>query len=370
MNTRLQVEHCVTEQVFGLDLVEWQLRIAAGERLPFAQETLVPQGHAIEARVCAEDPARDFAPSVGRLGRARWPEAVPGVRVDAGFEQGDEVPSQYDSLLGKVIGAGADRPAALAALAAGLAELRLAGVASNAGWLAAAVAEPSFQAGGVSTRFVHEHGAGLGATPAPGSVEFAAAAIAAAGLDVPPAPLASPWAARDAFRVDLPARQEVTLRHGDVDHVVALTRDGGAFRLAVGSREASVRVAQGADGASLVVDGVRRPVEVYRDGAQLAVWRGAVRFDFRVIDPRAVDVESAAHEGELIARLPGTVVAVAVNVGQRVAAGETLMVLEAMKMEHSVLAPRAGTVTRVHYQRGDRVTEGAVLVDLAEAEAG
>jgi 3-methylcrotonyl-CoA carboxylase alpha subunit len=364
MNTRLQVEHCVTEQVFGIDLVEWQLRIAAGERLPFAQDALEPAGHAIEARVCAEDPARDFAPSVGRLGLACWPDAVPQVRVDAGFEQGDEVPSHYDSLLGKVIGYGADRAAALAALAAGLAKLRLAGVASNAGWLAAAVGAPSFQAGGVSTRFVQEHGAQLGAPPSPGMAEFAAAACEAAGLLAPPPPLASPWESRDAFRVNLPARQDVTLRHGEVDHRLALTREGVAYRLAVDGSEARVVIERGADGASLEVDGVRVPSLAWREGAQLSVWRGAARFDFRIVDPRAVDVQSAAHEGELIARLPGTVVAVAVAVGQAVAAGETLMVLEAMKMEHSVLAPRAGTVSRIHFQRGDRVPEGAVLVDL------
>ncbi|MBS0395816.1 MAG: ATP-grasp domain-containing protein, partial [Proteobacteria bacterium] len=140
MNTRLQVEHCVTEEILGLDLVEWQLRIAAGEPLPFAQQELAARGHAIEVRVCAEDPTAGFVPSAGRLTAVRWPERVAGVRVDAGFSAGDEVTSHYDSLLGKVVGRGADRAAAIAAVGRGLAALRIAGVATNAAWLAEALA--------------------------------------------------------------------------------------------------------------------------------------------------------------------------------------------------------------------------------------
>ncbi|HXQ31200.1 MAG TPA: biotin carboxylase N-terminal domain-containing protein [Steroidobacteraceae bacterium] len=371
MNTRLQVEHCVTEEILGLDLVEWQLRIAAGEALPFSQQVLVPRGHAIEARVCAEDPANDFAPSAGRLVHARWPEHVAGVRVDAGFEAGDSVSSHYDSLLGKVIGRGADRGEALAALSRGLQSLRIVGVTTNTGWLAQALEVPAFERGELSTRFLAEHGERLAAPVTPTAQELALGALAVVAIPDPAPPLQpSPWDARDAFRLNLPAAQCWVLRAGGADHSVEIVRQATGWRVRALGSEQHYEIATAGDGLDVVTGGVRRHLDIFRSGDRLSLWRGATRLDLEVVDPRHVEARASVHEGELVARLPGTVVAVPVTVGEAVAAGAALMVLEAMKMEHAVIAPRAGIVTRIHFAQGDRVPEGAVLVELSEAAPG
>ena len=366
MNTRLQVEHCVTEEILGLDLVEWQLRIAAGEALPFTQAQLVPRGHAIEVRVCAEDPALGFVPSAGRLAHARWPYRLPGVRVDAGFDEGDEVPSHYDSLLGKIVGRGADRIAAIDALARGLAALRVVGVATNAAWLEGALGERDFRDAKLSTRFVTEHGERLAQAPTPSAEELAVVALIAAAAGEPALAGDSPWQTRDAFRLNLPAAQSWLLRVAGNEYPVTLRHAADGWQATVLGQTLGYAVEASVDGLRLVTPSGRRHLPLWRDGDRVWLWRGATRLDFVIVDPRHVDVKAAHHEGELIARLPGTVVAVPVAVGDSVAAGATLMVLEAMKMEHAVLAPRAGTITRLLFARGDRVPEGAVLVELSE----
>jgi 3-methylcrotonyl-CoA carboxylase alpha subunit len=370
MNTRLQVEHCVTEEILGLDLVEWQLRIAAGEPLALEQSDIVARGHAIEARVCAEDAASGFVPSAGRLTHVVWPERVTGVRVDAGFDEGDEVPSQYDSLLGKVIGTGTDRDAALGALARGLAALRIVGVATNAAWLARALEVPAFQAASLSTGFAAAHAETLVPRATPAAEEIAASALAIVGLaDASAAGKPSPWAARDAFRLNLPAEQSWLLRVGDTDYPAAVVREAGGWRVRAAGSDALYDAEFGARSLTLTSATSRREFDVVRSGDRLALWRGAERIDVAIIDPRHVDALEADHAGELVARLPGTVVAVHVAVGETVAAGTPLLVLEAMKMEHAVLAPRAGVVTRLHFAKGDRVPEGAMLVDLGDLPA-
>ena len=370
MNTRLQVEHCVTEQLLGLDLVEWQLRIAAGEALPFEQSAIVARGHAIEARVCAEDPASGFVPSAGMLAHVRWPEDVAGVRVDAGFEEGDEVPSHYDSLLGKVIGSGPDRAAACAALAQGLAALRIVGVATNASWLARALEMPDFRDGQLSTGFAVTHAARLIERPAPVAADLAAAALAIVHVaDGGPPATASPWHARDAFRLNLPASQAWLIRFGEVQYPTEVVREGAGWRVRALGAEDYYECRLIGDGLEIASATVRRRVAVFRTGDRLSLWRDAERLDFLIVDPRHVDALEADGAGELVARLPGTVVAVPVAVGDSVVAGATLMVLEAMKMEHAIQAPRAGTVTRLFFARGDRVTEGATLVELSEPAA-
>ncbi len=368
MNTRLQVEHTVTEEVLGIDLVEWQLRIAAGELLPAAVADPVPRGHAIEVRICAEDAASGFVPSAGRLSHVAWPTSISGVRVDAGFETGDTVSPTYDSLLGKVIARGNTRGEAIQTLLRGLGALRIAGVETNVAWLAGALADPAFSAATPTTRFVADHGDVLSipvvATPA----ELALAALATV-LAVPAGGAGlSPWAARDAFRIGLPRCQSVTLRCGGVEHVVAILSDATGWRVSVGDVAFPIEATL-ADGRLVAtMDGCRSAHDLHWAGTHLSLWRGASRIDFELLDPRRADVTANAHEGELIARLPGTVVSVAVAVGDVVEAGETLMVVEAMKMEHAILAPRAGRVTALHHATGDRVTEGAVLAEIVPME--
>ena len=368
MNTRLQVEHGVTEQIFGIDLVEWQLRIAAGERLAFTQDALVPRGHAVEARICAEDPAHDFAPSAGNLEYLRWPTGVAGVRVEAGFERGDEVSSHYDSLVGKLIGSGANRADAIAALIRGLTSMRVVGVATNAAWLAAALALPAFGDGAPDTRFAAQHGIRLTASEPPAAEELAAAALVftdAAG-DAQPKSW-SPWDARDGFRVNLPAAQTLLLRWGGVTHAVEVLRAGQLWRVRAPGVDLLGDIAADGDRLEAHFGDGRRRLDWYRADDRLYLWRGAVRLDFQRQDLRRTEARASAHEGELVARLPGVVVAVAVAAGDRVEAGAVLLILEAMKMEHTVRAPRAGIVKKLRFARGERVDEGAVLVEMDDA---
>ncbi len=341
MNTRLQVEHPVTEAITGLDLVEWQLRVAAGEPLPLAQHEIRAQGYAVEARVCAEDPARGFVPSAGRIALARWPDARPGVRVDAGFESGDAVPTHYDSLLGKLIGAGASRAEALARLAEGLSTTRIAGIHTNVAWLARAIAHPTFAEARATTAFVADHGVELG-EPAGLAEELAphAAAALLAGLRTSDA-RASAWEAADGFRLGLPQRVRFRLRRGK--------QELDAF----------------ASGAPPAAVGVETLVETER----VTVWRGAEQAVFARVDERDAEVGAHAAAGSLTTPLPGVVIRVLVAPGARVRAGETLMVVEAMKMEHAIAAPRDGVVAAVHFRAGDRVSEGATLLAL-EPELG
>jgi 3-methylcrotonyl-CoA carboxylase alpha subunit len=350
MNTRLQVEHPVTEAIFGLDLVEWQLRIAAGERLPFTQAALTARGHAIEVRVCAEDPDAEFAPSAGRLRRADWPERLAGLRVDAGFAAGDSVPTDYDSLLGKIVAHGRDRADALARLRRALGVTRFAGLADNVGWLARALATPAFAAGGVSTGFLGEQAEALAAPPTPAQPVLQAAAQALFALPQTAArALArpSPWELGDAFRVNLRATRAATFRwRGGVYRI-------GLFGEAMLPPGAATAAAPASPGTT---------VEATTD--EVLVWQGAEKYLLVPDDPRRFSGSGVAGEGELVARLPGVVVQVAVAVGDEVTAGQLLLVIEAMKMEHAITAPRAGTVRTLHCAIGERVEEGRTLVEL------
>ncbi len=368
MNTRLQVEHTVTEEVLGLDLVEWQLRIAAGELLPADTADAEPCGHAIEVRVCAEDAAAGFVPSAGALRWVQWPHNLPGVRVDAGFETGDTVSSHYDSLLGKVIAHGASRDEAIVRLRRALASLRIVGVDTNAAWLADALAHPTFAATTPTTRFVADHGDAL-ATPAlPTPVELCLAAMAFVLRNQNAATERSPWSGTDAFRIGLPARQTLLLRCGSHEHAVSVESCGADWRVSTSGKAHAIIASLTGTTLAATVDGCRAVTDAWIDGDRMSLWRGVHRLDLELIDPRHVDVSASVHEGELIARLPGTVVSVSVTVGDLVAAGDTLMVVEAMKMEHAILAPKAGRVLTVQYARGDRVTEGAVLVEVGVEE--
>jgi 3-methylcrotonyl-CoA carboxylase alpha subunit len=367
MNTRLQVEHPVTELVTGLDLVEWQLRVASGERLPLAQSEIRVRGHAVEARVCAEDPSKGFVPSAGTLRLAQWPADEPGIRVDAGFASGDVVPTHYDSLLGKVVGSGATRAEALAQLGRGLAAIRIAGVTSNAAWLARAVAHPAFRAGEVSTAFVAEHGEALaGGADAAQLACFAGAALLASLAPTSARP--SPWDAADGFRVNLPPRVAFRLKRGkdvwSVDasrpsHSEVAARCGAVQVLATASRVGELQRLSPFD--------ARDALDALVAGDRVTVWRGAETAAFAIVDDREASAGAQQAAGSLTTPLPGVVIRVAVKPGDRVKAGDTLVVVEAMKMEHAIRAPHDGVVKAVRFQAGERVPEGAALVELEPA---
>jgi 3-methylcrotonyl-CoA carboxylase alpha subunit len=368
MNTRLQVEHTVTEAVTGLDLVEWQLRVASGERLPLAQHEVRLTGHAIEARVNAEDPGRGFLPSAGRLALLEWP-VMESVRVDAGFGTGDTVPDNYDSLLGKVIAWAPTRDQAAARLASALTHTYCAGIASNEHWLARLLRAPVFLEVRHNIALLDEHLEEF-ATPkgvAPEALILAGLAEHATAAPPTGAP-ASPWEQRDGFTPNLTTpiayRFSWQGRHHRVELEYArgcptrATVDGDSQRPLAGAQiEKEEVVARLAD---------RRYHAHYRlIGAHVYLWLEAEAYDFLLDDPRTHEFHATAAVGGLTTPLPGVVVSVPATVGAKVRAGEVLMVIEAMKMEHAITAPHAGTVKSIHFARGERVPEGSELLELA-----
>jgi acetyl-CoA/propionyl-CoA carboxylase biotin carboxyl carrier protein len=363
MNARLQVEHPVTEAVTGLDLVELQLRVAAGEELPIAQEDVELKGHAVEARVYAEEPARGFLPSTGTVVAYREPRAVPfdrhagirnsALRIDSGVAEGSEVGSDYDPMLAKVIGAGADRGETLAALDRALGELVLLGPGTNVAYLRALLARPEVRSGEIDTGLIERLGDEV--APPQMAADVPAAALEAL-LDPDPS---DPWAAADAWRIGGPAPVRATLTgpDGDVeveapakaDIEVAVSRDIGGKRQP--RREVVGEAAVGGrPGAVWILDGRSEPVR------------------FALADEDR-EHTGAAHAGSLEAPMPGTVIAVRRGPGEEVEEGEVLVVVESMKMELSVQSPAAGTVAEVLVAAGEQVERGQTLVLMGE-EAG
>ena len=370
VNTRLQVEHPVTEAVTGLDLVELQLRVAAGEPLPLGQADVERRGWAVEARLYAEDPATGFLPSSGEVVAYREPA---GVRVDSGIERGSVVGTDYDPMLAKVVAVGDDRDEALAKLRRALGELVVAGPTTNAAYLRALLDRPEVKAGDIDTGLIERLGDEV-AAPAPGPELAALALVAMLGEpeddDV--------WSTRTAWRMQGNAwvRRVLDGPPSIADAIAvrsAIEGGPGRWEWQVGDAHGSFTF----DGSHLGVDGPKtglsdgwsahRPVGVFRDGD--AVWVldgevGPVRFA-----PAAGDADAAGHgEASLEAPMPGTVVQLRVEPGATVKAGETLVVLESMKMEISIAAPRDGSVAEVLVAAGDQVDRGAVLIELAEEE--
>jgi acetyl-CoA/propionyl-CoA carboxylase biotin carboxyl carrier protein len=351
MNTRLQVEHPVTELVTGLDLVEWQLRVAAGERLAFGQDDITLTGHAIEARVCAEDPARGFLPTGGTVLRLAEPQGD-GVRTDSGLGEGTEVGSLYDPMLSKVIAYGPDRETAIRKLRAALAETVTLGVQTNAGFVRRLLAHPAVVAGELDTGLVERVVDDLVSTDVPEEVYEAAAAVRLEALK----PRREGWT--DPFSVPSGWRLGGTPRPV-------------AFHLRV--QDPVAYVPRGThtvtdDTVHVTLDGVRHTF--HRAGEWLG--RDGDAWQVRDHDPVAASLTRAPHAGadSLTAPMPGTVTVVKVAVGDEVTAGQSLLVVEAMKMEHVVSAPHAGTVAELDVTPGTTVAMDQVLAVITPAEEG
>ncbi len=391
MNTRLQVEHPVTEFVTGFDLVEWQLRVARGEMLPAHQEAIPVIGHAVEARLYAEDPEAGFLPSTGTLTRVRFPvgarfttaasprpaAAPTTTRVDSGVETESAISVFYDPMIAKVIAHGPDRTSAIDGLVAALDGCIVEGVRTNRAFLARLADHPAFRAGEVDTGFIARHEADLGlggaAVVPPAATAATATVIAAlATAPLPPAADAGPFARHGGWRLNLPARRYLDLFAADGKRI-ALTITGDRIEglpTAVLLSAASPLTATGrfVDDATFTADvggrEVRAVVVTDDDAVEVRIAGSATRFLRRA--PR-VGGEAPGGDGKVTAPMPGRVLTVDVAIGQSVAAGDRLLVLEAMKMEHRLTAKLAGTVVAVHVGEGDQVADGGVLVEIAAA---
>ncbi len=379
MNTRLQVEHPVTEAITGLDLVEWQLRVASGEPLPLKQDELRIHGHAIEARICAENPDAQFLPATGMLTVYRTPlaasferagsEGAPSasVRFDAGVREGDSISPYYDSMLAKLIVWGQDREQALARLDAALAQTHIVGLHTNVAFLRRVVASPSFANADLDTALIERERARLfNAAPLP--LEVAAAGVVAHALAAERAlEGADPWSRRDGWRLHGAATRRFDLEVQGTHHIVSLVRShDSAQQLVLGAQRWPFSASSRGGELHDVTVGERRwSLTVYATGERISIFapEGAAVVD--EIDPIAHAGEGAAEGGRLTAPMPGKVVAFLAQVGQAVKLGQPLAVMEAMKMEHTIAAPRDGTVEELLYAVGDQVSEGGELLRLA-----
>ncbi|UUY07372.1 acetyl/propionyl/methylcrotonyl-CoA carboxylase subunit alpha [Pseudomonas sp. J452] len=362
MNTRLQVEHPVTEAITGLDLVAWQIRVARGEALPISQAQVPLNGHAIEVRLYAEDPQNDFLPASGTLALYREPASGPGRRVDSGVAEGDEVSPFYDPMLGKLIAWGENREEARLRLLAMLEETAVGGFKTNLAFLRRILAHPAFAAEELDTGFIARHQAVL--LPPPAELPEAFWQLAAdAWLQSEPQQLRhddyhSPWSTRSGWRAGLPAESELHLCSGEHAHKA---RPSGQAKLIGETLTCRSQL------AGDQTPQIQRRLQAIRQGDTLYLeWHGELHPITR-FDPIAAAEASHAHQGGLTAPMNGSIVRVLVEPGQVVEAGTALVVLEAMKMEHSIRAPHAGTVKALYCGEGDMVSEGAALVELEQA---
>jgi 3-methylcrotonyl-CoA carboxylase alpha subunit len=382
MNTRIQVEHAVTEMITGLDLVEWQLRVAAGEPLPCSQSDIHVSGHAIEARLYAESPEHGFLPSSGRLTQFELPEAGPTVRVETGVSAGDQVGIDYDPMLAKLIVHASSRDEAVAALQDALVRVRVAGVSTNLLFLRRLAATDAFRAGAMNTDYIERHLRGLlsaDAHPVP-SLVLAAAALFTVWQEratrESPAAL-SPWERADGWRLN--AVLERQLLFGPVEDAAGAAQHGRAANplpVRLQYRPGGAWLELGADQGEAALQGLDADlyqvrfagqgarVRIQGEGGLLQVELALMQYRLRRHDPLAVAAAAQATETNLAAPMPGRIIAQLVRVGESVEPGTPLLIMEAMKMEHTLCAPARGTVRSYRAAVGTQVHEGAQLVEF------
>jgi 3-methylcrotonyl-CoA carboxylase alpha subunit len=380
MNTRLQVEHPVTEMITGEDLVEWQLRVAAGEPLPLKQSEITSGGHAIEVRLCAENPANNFLPETGRIGVMRAPNrhsresgnpAEDGIRLETGVRQGDEVSVFYDPMIAKLVAWGSDRDEAARRMQESLAATEILGVKTNLAFLERVVAHPAFLAGDTDTAFIERHKADLLPAPHDVPVEALVAVAARAFLDeldsladAPP----SPWNDTRGWRLNQPAMRQMDLRAEDGaattlraehrgDHALVEIR-GTRHRVALGPREG--------DRLQVDLDEETYFARVARLGARFSVTTPLGRYELHLVDPFHYEPADSLPDARLTALMPGRVVKVMAAAGDTVKKGQSLMILEAMKMEHTIVSPREGVIERVAFTENQLVPADAVLFSFRD----
>lgn len=374
MNTRLQVEHPVTEAITGLDLVEWQLRVAAGEPLPLQQDQLQIKGHAIEARICAENPAQQFLPATGTLQVMRAQPAssfeVSPVRIDSGVREGDVISPYYDSMIAKLIVWGEDRAAALSRLDAALRDLHVTGLHTNVGFVRRVIHTESFSQAKLDTALIEREHAALFQAPGVGTDVAIGAAMASL---LPAAPSnksgpRDPWSTPDGWRLHGAPRHREVLLHEGQPVTVTTTRMGPAQYQLEFSEHSVMLTLHGAhaDTLDISLNTRRLRVSAYRHGDDIHVFTPQGAVHLQDVNP-LTQVDQGHHgTGRLTALMPGKVVALLVKEGQVVKQGEPLAVTEAMKMEHTLTAPQAGTVSAILCAVGDQVAEGVELLRIED----
>ncbi len=372
MNTRLQVEHPVTEAITGLDLVEWQLRVASGEPLPLQQHQLRLSGHAIEARICAENPDNNFLPATGRLDVYALPacttfeRADHGVRVDSGVRQGDAISPYYDSMVAKLIVHGDTREQALARLDVALAQTHIVGLQTNVQFLRHVVQSPSFAQADLDTALIPREAAVLFAQTRVSAPLACAAEVARTLLAERAGQGAEPFSQTDGWRSLGEWVRRFAFRQGTEPLAASLRyRRDGSLQLSVADTVGELRFAAAGTGIALHWGEVSAVVHVYRQGDVAHVHTAQGAAQLTVVDLLAHAGDAQAEGGRLTAPMPGKVVSFAVKAGDRVKRGQPLAVLDAMKMEHTIAAPGDGTVAELLYAPGDQVGEGAALLTLS-----
>ncbi|QHO76671.1 3-methylcrotonyl-CoA carboxylase [Bradyrhizobium sp. CCBAU 051011] len=373
MNTRLQVEHPVTELITGVDLVEWQLRVAFGEKLPLAQNEIRLNGHAIEARVYAENPQKNFMPSVGRIRTWRTPDAVDGLRIDSGYRDGDAVSPYYDAMLAKVIAWAPTRQAAIERLNRGLEETDVRGIVTNIPFLSALITHPNVRANTIDTGFIERELKKLTeASGITGDLELCAA-VAAIVNDERKTALKeahSPWQTFGWMPVGQ-RKRVFSFRHGQgAEQKVTLHYGNGPSTVSIGKHE-FVFTTSSADGGSfdLTIDGMKSRVTAVIEGHELYLRTRNGRFELHWVDPFGGETEELVGEDKIVAPLPGTVVALLAEEGATLEKGAAILTLEVMKMEQTLRAPFAGTLKKIRCKVGDIVGEGVELAELEPAAA-
>lgn len=380
MNTRLQVEHPVTEMITGVDLVEWQFLVAAGEPLPKAQPEISIKGHAIEARIYAEDSLRNFLPAAGKIEQLIWPPETETVRIDTGVQVGDEVGVYYDPMIAKLAASGGDRSQALSNLLAALSNSAITGLSVNIDFLGAVVGHPGFVGGDIDTGFIDRHWTELVMAAAGVTREMLILAGLFVDLEKPSVGPSdedtdnySPWRIADGWQANLTTVDKIRFRVlAEPDSpviAVEILRQLDGYRLTIPGGRADVRSAALAESAiSAEIDGELINAEVTREGALLTVTAKDRSAHLYHLDPRTVVDRVEENGGSLSAPLPGKIVDVFVETGAEVEKDETLLVMEAMKMEYSIKAPRDGIIGALHCAAGDQVSEGDLLIELSAEE--
>ena len=378
MNTRLQVEHPVTEMITGLDLVEWQLRVAAGEALPLAAGGIALQGHAIEARVYAEDPERGFLPAAGRLVHLVFPQQDEHLRIDSGVDAGDEVSPHYDPMIAKVIAWDEDRDRARTRLLDALGRCHVVGVTSNVDFLTRLVASPAFAAAELDTGLIEREYAALfppeGQQAVPEEVWLTAAlfdllrerqdAGTCSRRDSSSDPH-SPWQLRDAWRLNHAVRRELGFSLGNLRMAVSVSVVASGFLLGLGSGSWPVQGELGAEGEITVHLSDRRfRARVIAMGDKRHIFAKGGHYVLTAVDAWQETGAADPHTGRLTSPMPGRIIALPATTGALVAQGTPLLVLEAMKMEHTLTAPARGRVNAYRCALGDLVVEGVELIDF------